>query len=71
VDELPLRYRIALGDPAGLTFADCMQRLVALDRSTSALDRPEPEACGNSFLGESVVLLDDVFEYGAVRQRQR
>jgi len=31
VDELALRYRIALGDPAGLTFADCMHGLIALD----------------------------------------
>ena len=31
VDELALRYRIALSDPADLTFADCIHRLIALD----------------------------------------
>jgi hypothetical protein len=39
VDELALRYGIALGDPADLTFADCVHRLVALDRSTCARRR--------------------------------
>ena len=30
VDELALRYSIALSDPADLTFADCVHRLETL-----------------------------------------
>ena len=43
VDELALRYRIALSDLADLTFADCMHRLVAFDRSACTLHRVESE----------------------------
>src|SRR3954451_4549813 len=39
-----------------------MHRLVAVDGSTSALDRSEPEACRDPLLNESVVLLDDVVQ---------
>jgi hypothetical protein len=62
VDKLALRYAIALSDPADLPLADCMHRLIALDGSTSPLDRAEPEACRNPLLNESVVLLDDVIQ---------
>jgi hypothetical protein len=31
VEEQALRHRIALSDPADLTFADCLHRLIALD----------------------------------------
>src|SRR5437764_9154751 len=62
VDELPLRYSIALGEPADLTFADCMHRLVALDGAACAFRRTEAEACRNSLLDEPVVLLDDVVQ---------
>jgi hypothetical protein len=60
VDKLALRYRIALSDPADLTLADCMHRLIALDGSTSSVDRSESEACRNPLLDETVVLLDDI-----------
>ena len=62
VDELALGNGIALGDPADLTFADCMHCLIPLYGSTSALDRSEPEACRNPLLDEPVVLLDDVVQ---------
>src|SRR5262252_3778086 len=62
VDELALRYSIALGDPADLTFVDGMHRLIAFDGSTSALDRSESEACGNPLLDEAMVLLDDIVQ---------
>src|SRR6516162_9831751 len=57
-DELALRYRIALGDPADLTFADCVHRLVALDRSARTLRRPESEARRNPLLDKPMVLLN-------------
>jgi hypothetical protein len=60
VDELALRDGIALGDPAELTFADSMHRLVAGNRSASTLHRPESEARSNPLLDESMVLLNDV-----------
>src|SRR5690242_10683958 len=39
-----------------------MHRLIALNGSTSALDRSEPEACRYPLLNESMVLLDDVVQ---------
>ena len=60
MDELTLTDRITLRDPADLPFSDCMHRLVALDRSTCALHRTEPEARPDPLLDESMVLLDDV-----------
>ena len=62
VDELALRYSIALSDPADLTFADCVHRLVTLDRSAGTLHRSEPEARRNPPLDEPMVLLDDVVQ---------
>src|SRR5690242_16591508 len=62
VNELPLRDGIALSDPADLTFADCMHRLVTIDRSAGALRRPESEARRNPLFYESMVLLDDVVQ---------
>jgi len=64
VDELALRYSIALSDPADLTFADNVHRLVTLDRSAGTLHRSEPEARRNSLLDEPMVLLDDVVQIG-------
>src|SRR6516164_2692664 len=64
VDELALRYSIALSDPADLTFADCVHRLVTLDRSAGTLHRSEPEARRNPLLDEPMVLLDDVVQKG-------
>jgi hypothetical protein len=62
VDELPLRYRIALRDPPDLTFADCMHRFVPLDGSTRTFSRSESEARGNPLLYESMALLEDVIQ---------
>ena len=62
VDELALRDGIAFGDPADLTFADCMHRLVTFDRSASTLHRSESEARRNPLLDEPMVLLDDVVQ---------
>src|SRR5262249_55057436 len=62
VDEVALRYGIALGDPAHLALADCMHRLITLDSSTSALDRSQPEVCRNPLLDEAMVLFDDVVQ---------
>src|SRR5689334_5805710 len=39
-----------------------MHRLVALDGSTSALHRPEPETRRNTLLDEAMVLLQDVVQ---------
>ena len=64
VDELALRYSIALSDPADLTLADCVHRLVTLDRSADTLHRSEPEARRNPPLDEPMVLLDDVVQIG-------
>ena len=64
VDELALRYSIALSEPADLTFADDAHRLVTLDRSPGTLHRSEPEARCNPLLDEPVVLLDDVIQIG-------
>src|SRR5262249_42689387 len=61
VDELALRYSIALRDPADLIFADCMHRLVTLDRSPRSFSRTEAEARRNPLLDEAMVLLDDVY----------
>ncbi len=66
MDELTLRYRIALSDPADLTFADCMHRFVALDGSARTLRRSESEARRDPLLDEPMVLLDDVVQ---VRRR--
>jgi hypothetical protein len=71
VNNLTLSYRIALGDPADLSFSDFMHRLVTLDRSPCSLRRMEAEACRDSLLDEAMVLLNDVVQMGAVRQRQR
>jgi hypothetical protein len=62
MDERALRDGIALGNPADLTFADCMHRLVALNRSTSALDRSESQARANPLFDEGMILLDDVIQ---------
>ena len=64
VDELALRYGIALSNPANLTFADCMHRLVPLDRSACTLYRSESKACRDALLDEPMVLLDDVVQIG-------
>ena len=60
VDELALRYRIALSDPADLTFSDCMHRLVSFDRSACSLHRSESQARRDPLLDEPMVLFDDV-----------
>ena len=62
VDELALRYSIALSDPADLTLADCVHRLVTLDRSADTLHRSEPEARRNPLLDKPMILLDDVVQ---------
>ena len=64
VDELTLRYRIALGDPAELTLADCMHRLVTFDRPARFLNRSESKARRDPLLDEPMVLLDDVVQVG-------
>jgi hypothetical protein len=64
VDELALRYGIALSYPADLTFADCVHRLVTLDRSAGTLHRSEPKVRRNPPLDEPMVLLDDVVQIG-------
>ena len=62
VDELTLRYRIGLRDPADLPLADCKHRLVAFDGSTCAFHRSESEARCDPLLDEPMVLLDDVVQ---------
>jgi len=39
VDELALRHGVALGDPAPLTFADRMHRLITLGGAISTFNR--------------------------------
>ena len=53
------RYRIALGNPADLIFADGMHRLVAFHPSACTLDRAESEPRSDPLFDESMVLLDD------------
>jgi hypothetical protein len=60
------RYRIALGNPADLIFADGMHRLVAFHPSACTLDRAESEPRGDPLFDEPMVLLDDVVQ---VRRR--
>ena len=62
VDELALRYRITFCDPANLTFADCIHRLVAFDGSTYAFHRSEFEVRCDPLLDEPMVLLDEVVQ---------
>src|SRR5689334_14618982 len=62
VNELTLSCRIAFGDPADLTFADCMHRLVTLDRSPRSFSRTEVEARRNPHLDDAMVWLDDVIQ---------
>ena len=70
MDKLALRDSIAFSNPADLTFANGMHRLVAFDRSACTLYRSESKARRNPLLDEPMVLLDDVVQIGAVRQRQ-
>jgi hypothetical protein len=55
VDELALRYRIALSDPTDLPFADCMHRLIPFDRSAGTLDRSEAKTRRDPLLDEPMV----------------
>jgi hypothetical protein len=57
VDELALSERIVLTNPADLPFADCMHRLVNLNRSARRRRRTESQAGSDPFLDESMVLL--------------
>ena len=56
MDKLALRDSVALSNPAHLTFADGMHCLVALNRSTGAVDRSKSQARGNPLLDEAMVL---------------
>jgi len=47
MDEVALRYRVTLSDPADLTFTDCVHRVVTFDRSAGTLRGPESEAPGD------------------------
>jgi hypothetical protein len=58
MDELTLSDRIALCDPADLSFSDCVHRLVPLDRFACALRRTEPEARRDPLFDKSMVLLN-------------
>jgi len=62
VDELALTYRIALTNPADLAFADCMHRLVTLDRTPRPLRRAETQARRDPLLDEAMILLDNVVQ---------
>ena len=62
VDELALRYWIALRDPTDLPFADCMHRLIPFDRSAGTLHRSESQTRHDPLLDESMVLLNDVIQ---------
>ena len=58
MDELTLSYWITLANPADLPFADCMHRLVTLNRSPRPLRRTETEARRDPFLDEPMVLFN-------------
>jgi hypothetical protein len=56
VDELALRYRIALSDPTDLPLADGVHRLIPFDRSAGPLDRSEAKARRDPLLDESMLI---------------
>src|SRR3954451_2217264 len=58
LDEADLPNDIALRQPAYLSLADHVHRLVPLDRSQSPVDRSEPEAGSNPLLHEAMVLFN-------------
>jgi len=64
MDKLALRDSIAFSNPADLTFANGMHRLVAFDRSACTLYRSESKARRDPLLDEPMVLLDDVVQIG-------
>ena len=60
VNEADLTNDIALCQPAHLSLADHVHRLVSLDRSQRIIDGSEPEAGGDPLLHESMILLQDI-----------
>ena len=62
VDKLILRPNIALPQPSNLPFPNLVNCLVALDRSSCAVETTEMLLGTNPFLDGSVVLLEDVVQ---------
>ena len=62
VNEPALGYRITLGYPADLPFANCVHRLITFDRSPRPLHRTETKAGRDPLLDEAMILLDNVVQ---------
>jgi len=62
VNEGTLTEHIAFGQPAHLSFADHVHRLVPVNRVQRALNRTKTETRGNALLDEAVILLDHVVQ---------
>jgi hypothetical protein len=60
VNEGTLTEYIAFGQPAHLSFADHVHRLVPINRVQRAPQRSKPETRGDALLDEAVILLDHV-----------
>jgi hypothetical protein len=62
MDELALPDHIVFVQPSDLPFSNQMHGLVTVDRLQSPFHRPKPETRRNSFLDESVALLDHIVQ---------
>jgi len=70
LNESHLAHNVGLCQPADLTLANNVHCFISGNRVHGAIDGAERLAGGDSFLQESVVLLENVLMYGDRRHRQ-